>query len=154
MEGVGLKNERRVRPRLSVSLPLEYRSRCDSSLEAGLLINLSDTGLLFYCRGDMNVGTTLTMTVIFPDGFKLTSFEVCAKIIWKDLHAERDWSEYKYGAEFTHISQPDREKLNRLLSTHSLEDALRSESISSMKHHNQAICDQATLEQKILILVK
>jgi hypothetical protein len=57
------------------------------------------------------------MSVIFPDDFELSSFEVRAKIIWKGLHFDRDWREYKYGAEFLYVSGQDQEKLNRVLST-------------------------------------
>ena len=81
----------------------------------GLLLNQNDQGLLFHCRGDINVGATLTIRVMFADEYELTSFEVCAKTIWKDLNFERDWREYKYGAEFIHISEDAKQKLNRLL---------------------------------------
>lgn len=135
--------ERRKHPRLSISLPFEYRSMLDSRLRTGLIANLSDMGLLFHCRGDMSVGTTLTMTVMFADGFALASFEVRAMIIWKDLHFDRDWREYKYGAEFIHVSEQDQEKLNRLLSAYSLGDVLESQWVSSVAPHTQAVRPQA-----------
>ena len=119
--------ERRKHPRLSVSLPLEYQPMCDSRLRTGLLANLSNKGLLFYCRSDMSVGTTLTMTVVFPDGYALNCFEVRTKIIWKDLRFDRDWREYKYGTEFLYISDQDQEKLNRALTACSFVDALESQ---------------------------
>jgi hypothetical protein len=115
LEAVRFDRERRKQPRLSVSLPLEYRKIHGPRLRTGIIINLSDQGLLFHCRGDMNVGTRLTISVMFADECKLTSFDVCVKIIWKDLHFERDWNEYEYGAEFIQISEDAKEKLNRLL---------------------------------------
>ena len=111
--------ERRKEPRFPVSLPLEYQSVCDSSLQTGLLANLSHKGLLFHCRGDMSVGTLVIMTVMFPDDFSLSSFEVHGKIIWKRLYFDRDWREYEYGVEFLYVSGEDQEKLDGILSTYS-----------------------------------
>jgi hypothetical protein len=108
---------RRKHRRFTVSLPLEYQALCDSRMRTGLLANLSSEGVLFLCRDNMSVGTILSMTVMFPDDFALNSFEVRAKIIWKALHFDSDWREYKYGAEFLYISRDDKEKLNRILST-------------------------------------
>ncbi len=126
--------ERRKHPRLSVILAFEYRSLFDSCFRTGLLANLSNTGVLFHCRGDMSVGTTLTMTVMFADGFELTSFEVCARIIWKDLHFDRDWREYKYGAEFTYISEDAKQKLNGLLTAYSSEEKLKNTRVDSIRN--------------------
>ena len=128
--------ERRKHHRLSIILALEYQSIFDSCFRTGLLANLSDTGLLFHCRGDMSVGTTLTMTVMFADGFALTSFEVRARIIWKDLHFDRDWREYKYGAEFTYISEDAKQKLNRLITAYSSEEKLKNNRINSIRDNH------------------
>ena len=125
MEGLRLEKETRKHPRLSINLPFEYQAMHDSRLRTGLLGNLSNIGLLFYCRGEMSVGTALVVRVMFADGYELASFEAYAKIIWKDLHFERDWREYKYGAEFTYISEDAKQKLNRLLSTFSSEEELK-----------------------------
>ncbi len=119
--------ERRKHPRLSVNLPLEYKPVYDFHLRTGLLANLSNKGVLFYCRADMSVGTIIIMTVMYPDDFALSSFEVRAKIIWKDLLFDRDWREYKYGAEFLYVSEQDQVKLNRVLCAYPFGDALGSE---------------------------
>ena len=116
--------ERRKEQRFPVSLPLEYQSVCDSRLRMGLLANLSLNGLLFHCRGDMSVGTLLNVTVMFPDDFLLSNFEVRGKIVWKGLYFERDWREYEYGVEFLYVSSQDKEKLNRILSSCSFGGAL------------------------------
>lgn len=115
MEGSRPDKEIMKQPQDSVNLPLEYRKINDSCLRTGLLINLNDKGSLFHCRAEMSVGTILKLRLMFADGYELTSFEACAKIVSKDPHFERDWREYKYGAEFTHISEEDKPKLNRLL---------------------------------------
>jgi hypothetical protein len=117
--------ERRKEPRFPVSLPLEYQSVCDSRPRVGLLTNLSHKGLLFHCRGDMSVGTLLNVTVMFPDDFLLSSFEIRGKIIWKGLYFDRDWREYEYGAEFLYVSQQDQEKLKGILSRLSVLEFMR-----------------------------
>jgi hypothetical protein len=63
----------------------------------------------------MSVGTLLNVTVMFPDDFLLSSFEVRGKIVWKGLYFDRDWREYEYGVEFLYVSSQDKEKLNRIL---------------------------------------
>ena len=131
MEGSRPDKEIMKQPQDSVNLPLEYRKINDSRLRTGLLINLNDKGSLFHCRAEMSVGTILKLRLMFADGYELTSFEACAKIVWKDPHFERDWREYKYGAEFTHISEEDKQKLMRLLSVCSLEEKLKSYRVSS-----------------------
>ena len=109
-------SELRKHQRLPISLPLEYRRMHDSCPRTGLTLNLSKAGLLFYCRGEMGVGTPLTVTIMFADEYELASLEVCAKIAWKDLYFEKDWIEYKYGAEFIYLTEDDQEKLDALLS--------------------------------------
>ncbi len=95
--------ERRGEPRFPVSLPLEYQPLYDSHVRMGLLSNLSRKGLLFHCRRDMSAGTLLTMTVMFPNDFSLSSFQVRGKIVWKGLYFDRDWREYEYGVEFLYV---------------------------------------------------
>jgi len=112
--------ERRGHPRLAIALPMEYRRMCDPFLRTGLVINLSNGGFLFSCRRDLSVGTVLAVTVMFVDGFGLTSLDANAKIIWKELDFETDWNEYRYGAEFLFISGSDQEKLSQLLGTETL----------------------------------
>jgi len=133
MEVLELNGERRKQPRLPLSLPLEYRTMYEPRLRTGLLINLNDMGLQFCCRGDLSVGTTLTLRVMFANEYELTGFEVYAKIIWKDLYFERDWREYKYGAEFTCLSEDDKLKLNQLLTTCFSEESLKAHGINSIR---------------------
>ena len=122
------KSRRRVGeyPRVSIDLPLEYREMFDSHLRTGVIGNLSDMGLLFCCRHGMSMATTLRIRVMFTDGYILAGFEAIAKIAWKDLSIKGDYFKYKYGAEFTYISEENREKLNQLL-RHSLEAFLENQ---------------------------
>ena len=76
-------------PRVSIDLPLEYREMFNSRPHTGIIGNLSDMGLLFHCRHEMSVGTTLRIRVMFTDGYALAEFEAIAEIIWKDLELIR-----------------------------------------------------------------
>ena len=58
-----------------------------------------------------------------------------AKIVWKDLYIKGDYLEYKYGAEFTYISEEDSERLDRLL-RQSLEKFLETDTVSSNAPHS------------------
>jgi len=122
MDNLKYGSEMRKHQRIPINLPLEYRGMHDSCLRTGLTLNLSKAGLLFYSRGEMGVGTPLTITIMFADEYELASFEVCARIAWKDLYFETDWVEYKYGAEFTYLTENDQEKLGALLSSCVLEE--------------------------------
>lgn len=142
MDGKRFNKERRKQSRHSVSLPLEYHKIHDSRLRTGLIINLNDQGLLFHCRGEMGIGTMLKVRVMFVDEYELTAFEACAKIIWKDLHFERDWPEYKYGIEFVNISEDAKQKLNWLLAACSSKER-RDRGSSVRDHHTRLTCSQA-----------
>jgi hypothetical protein len=117
----------------SIRLPLEYCKIHDSRFRTGLLITLNGKVSLFYCRGEISVGTILKVRVMFADGNELSSFEALAKIVWKHLHFEQDSPEYEYGAEFTHISEEDKQRLIRLLSVCSLEEKLKSYKVNSVE---------------------
>jgi len=61
---------------------------------------MSETGLLIYSVQELPIGRELNVTVFFADGYELDGFNVFAKIVWRELHCERDWKGYEYGLEF------------------------------------------------------
>ena len=104
-----------------IDLPLEYRDRDGSCLRGGLVVDVSEGGLLIETVRDISVSTELNMTVLFPKGFQLADFKVMAKIVRKEPYCKEDWrgnqywEGYRYGLEFIQISEEDRWKLNILL---------------------------------------
>jgi hypothetical protein len=106
--------EKRKYPRYSIRLPLEYW-QTDDACRGGLVVNLSEGGLLIHSLQDMPVGKELNVGIFFPNGYEFDGIRVTGKIVWKDLHYETDWNGYKYGIEFVRISEEDREKLVNLL---------------------------------------
>jgi hypothetical protein len=120
MEGSFNNKERRSHPRFIIDLPLEYRDMDGSCLRGGIVVNVSEGGLLIETVRDIPVGTELNITVLFPKGFELANLKVVAKIVrkepyWKeDLKGDSYWKGYQYGSEFIQILEEDRWKLNFL----------------------------------------
>ena len=113
---LGDRGKGRKFPRVSVTLPLEYRKRNDVSPQAGISGTLDEKGLSVYSvLGDLSVTQELGIRVFFPNGYELDSFKAIAAVTWKKAHIELDWKGYKYGLKFIHVSQADREKLKLLL---------------------------------------
>jgi len=113
--------DRRSHPRLVVDLPLEYQEMCDPCLRGGLVVNVSEGGLLIETVRDIPVGEELNITVLFPKRFELADLKVMARIVRKERCVKQDWKGnrywegYRYGLEFVHIPEEDRWKLNWLL---------------------------------------
>jgi hypothetical protein len=93
---------------------MEYWETDDAS-QGGLVANLSQTGLLIYSIVETDIGVELKIKVSFTMGDTFDCFEALAQIVWKSVHFEAGWTGYKYGLEFTQISQDNRQKLRRLL---------------------------------------
>ena len=116
MENLNYFEEKRKCPRFSIDLPLEYQTMSNPNAHGGLVLNASETGLLLYSTGDMPVGMTLKIIVLFPKGYELANFELVGKIIWKDSDLRKGWEAYQYGLEFIQISRDDHWKLRQVLS--------------------------------------
>ncbi len=99
-----------------MTLPLEYWET-DDPFYGALVSNISETGLLIHSVKNIPVGRELNVRVFFPDGYRFEGFRVIAKVLWKKLHHETDWRVYKYGLEFTRISEEDRQKLLKLINS-------------------------------------
>jgi hypothetical protein len=113
--------ERRSHPRFIIDLPLEYRDRDESCLRGGIVVDVSEGGLLIETVRDIPLGTELNIAVLFPKRFELANFKVVAKIVRKEPYWKEDWrgnqywEGYRYGLEFIQILEEDRWKLNILL---------------------------------------
>jgi len=82
----------------------------------GLVVNVSEMGLLVECIKDILVGSRLSTTVLFPEGYELANFEVLTEVVWRDIHWDDDnRKKYQYGLEFVSIKEHDRLKLGQVL---------------------------------------
>ena len=108
--------ERRRSPRLPLNLPFEYQFERAPYPHGGIVVNASKVGLLIQSVKNISVGTRLTIGVLFPRGFELTSFRLFGEVVWKDLHWEKDWEGFHYGLKIIRILEEDHRKLGQLLS--------------------------------------
>ena len=107
--------ERRKSPRFYMDFPLEYRVIDAPDAHGGVVVNGSEIGLCIHSVRNLPIGTRLDISVIFPEEFQMTNFEVAAEIIWKDVYLTEDWNGYQYGLRFTLIKEGDLQKLKQLL---------------------------------------
>ena len=118
MEGSYNGKEKRKYPRLFVDLPLEYRVMDVPHAHGGLVVNLSETGLLIQSVENIPIGTNLNIVVLFPKGFGLANFEVLAEVVWKEIYWKENWEGYQYGLKFIRIREEDYRQLTELFSSH------------------------------------
>jgi hypothetical protein len=117
MEASSNSKENRKYPRLLIDLPLEYRVMDVPHAHGGLVVNLSEVGLLIQSLRDIPVGTNLNVAVLFPRGFELANFEVLGEVVWKETCWKENWEGYQYGLRFIRIREEDHRKLTELLSS-------------------------------------
>ena len=110
------KKDRRQYPRYLLDLPLEYLVTNAPKAHGGLVVNVSEVGLLIRSVKNMSIGTELKVAVLFPKEYQLANFELLAKVVRKDLVWEEDWEGYEYGLRFIQILDADRRKLRQILS--------------------------------------
>jgi hypothetical protein len=115
MKTLPLTNERRRFPRLLLDLPLDYRVVNAPYAHGGLVVNASEVGLLIQSIKSILIGTRLMIAILFPRGFELTSLDVLAEVIWKDLYWEEDREGFRYGLRVVQILPEERGKLRQLL---------------------------------------
>jgi hypothetical protein len=115
MKTLPLTNERRRFPRLLLDLPLDYRVVNAPYAHGGLVVNASEVGLLIQSIKSIPIGTRLMIAILFPRGFELTSLDVLAEVIWKDLYWEEDREGFHYGLRVVQILPEERGKLRQLL---------------------------------------
>jgi len=97
-------------------LPLEYQAISTPKAHGGLVVNVSEIGLLIRSIKNMPVGTELKIAVMFPKEYELANFQVLAKIVWKEPLWEEDWEGYEYGLKFVQIMEEDLRKLRQIVS--------------------------------------
>jgi hypothetical protein len=110
-----LRGEKRKHPRVILDLPLEYHALGIPSVYGAIIVNGAEEGFLIRALQDMRLGTRLNVSILFPNGFELATFEALAQIVRKGLSEKRDEG-YKYGVKIVHINEFDRFKLRYILS--------------------------------------
>jgi c-di-GMP-binding flagellar brake protein YcgR len=106
--------DKRKYPQFLLELPLEYQVGNTRNVSGGLVVNVSETGLLIRSVTDMAIGTRIEITVLFPNGYELGSFKVSAELIRKDSR-EGNWKGYEYGLRFLQMSEEDNQQLKQII---------------------------------------
>ena len=110
------RKDRRRHPRFLLDLPLEYLVTNAPKAHGGLVVNVSEIGLLIRSVKNMAIGTELKVAVLFPKQYELANFEVLTKIVRKDVVWDEDWEGYEYGLKFVRMLEVDRRKLRQIMS--------------------------------------
>ena len=107
--------ERRKYRRFNIDLPVEYY-RIDSTVHRkGRATNASEEGLLLYLPEQIEIEQNLTLKLFFTSNSELNSIEMLVKVVWVDIHLEKDWGDYRTGVRFIDISPEDMTKLKNFL---------------------------------------
>ena len=106
--------EKRRHPRSYLDLPVEYRIERVQRTHGGIAVDGGEGGFLMHCPFNMPVGTKLSITVMFPDGFELTNFQAQAEVVRKNNPGEGQIG-FKYGLRLLQVPKEENPKLRYLL---------------------------------------
>lgn len=107
--------ERRKHPRFNIDLPVEYYQVDSTTHHNGRAINASEVGLLLYLPEQIEIDQYLRLKLFFTSGSELNTTEMLVKVVWVDIHLEKDWGDYRTGVRFIDISPEDMTKLKNFL---------------------------------------
>jgi hypothetical protein len=110
-----LFREKRKFARFFLDLPLEFRIKDLPDAFGGIVVDGSEGGLLIHSRRELPLGTRLSMSVLFPNGFELADFHAVGQVLRK-IPLEKGEQGYRYGLRIVDIEARDRLKLRYTLS--------------------------------------
>lgn len=102
-------------PRFSLEAPLEYTTSEGSAIRGAYTGNISEGGLLIYSIDQLQLGAELRLMVFFANGYQLDNFQAVGKVVWQEVHWEKEWKGFKYGVRFLHVSETSQRKLHIIL---------------------------------------
>ena len=106
--------ERRIHPRFTVDLPIEYWKIRNFKSCPSRCTNVSEGGLLALFSEQLEIGQNLRMNLFVDAGPDLISIEAVVEVAWKDIHLGKD-GEYRTGVKFLDISAKGMDELKRFL---------------------------------------
>ena len=109
--------DRRRFYRYSVDYPISYNLKDQPELYTGIAMNLSEGGLLACFFDRIHIGSELDVEMFYTHELQFTSFNVLARIVWKDIMETSEAIEYQYGLEFIRMDREEQDKLLRLLTS-------------------------------------
>ncbi len=99
---------------MKAGISFDYWETCDAR-QGGVITDINEDGLCVHSIVDMRLGGELRIRVFYSLGNRFDGFYALVKIVRKDLYCSEGWGSYKYGLEFSEISEPDRLKLTHFL---------------------------------------
>ena len=107
--------ERRKHRRFNIDLPVEY-FRIDSTVDGSAwATNASEEGLLLYLPERIEIGQHLRIKLFFTSGSGMNAIEMLVRVVWVDIHLEKDWGDYRTGVRSVDISPQDSTELKNFL---------------------------------------
>jgi hypothetical protein len=107
--------ERRRSPRFNVYWPIEIKQIGSPISKIGRVTNLSESGMLIQSPGQVEIGQRLKSKLSFILGAEISSIDMQAEVVWRDVTLNEARGDYRCGARFLDISTQDKTKLNSLL---------------------------------------
>ena len=107
--------EKRKYPRVNIDLPVEYYRVDLTTHHNGRAINASEGGLLLYLPELIEIDQYLRLRLFFSSGSELDTAEILVKVVWVDIHPEKNWGDYRTGVRFIDVSSEDMTKLKNFL---------------------------------------
>ncbi len=110
-----LNIEKRICPRFSINLPVEY-FRIDKPVDSlGRVLDNGKGGLLIYFSERIEIGQRLSLKLFFSVESKLDTIELLSEVAWVDMGIGKDDGDYRTGVNIVDISRDDLSKLKKLL---------------------------------------
>jgi hypothetical protein len=110
------QRENRKSPRRSIELPILYAFIENMKSYGGETGNISEGGLLVYCKEALLEGMRLKIEIFPPDLFGLKPIKAVTQIVWAPAHHGEGWDEYlQHGLEFVEMDNGNSLRLKQLL---------------------------------------
>ena len=111
----GLANfERRMHPRFSLNVPMEYNRVDSPTTLPGRTGNASEGGLMIYLPEQLKIGQNLKVKIFFSSHPDINTVEMISQVVWVDNYLGTDGS-YRSAVKFVDISPENVEKLRTIL---------------------------------------
>ncbi len=115
MESFSKPKGKRRHPRISMNLPVDLQVEGELSTSPGLVINLSEAGLLVQSFRELPVGAKIILAASLSKGSLCEKIVAVAEIVWRDVYLWDDWEAYQYGLKLLQISDENYRKLKKII---------------------------------------
>jgi len=115
MEKAPGRLEKRKYPRFFLDLPLEFREFKEPCSRGGLVVNVSEGGVLIESVKSLPLNTQLNIVILFPNQFELTGYKLITRVVRKEPFFKEDWEGFQYGLAIIQVLDEDLWKKRMIL---------------------------------------